>query len=154
MIFFCSWKKLRFREVKGHAQGHTELREDAGIPTRACFICLIPKPLSPSLCLWKETLNNYLAPEHKDRASFYPIRWPQCELGAHLGGVCLLFKQMWVFFVVFFNVCFLAFLSFKNLSQMLSQGIPECTDLFVLLSLAGHLEKALAFWAAASAYAQ
>lgn len=113
---------MRFREVKGHAQGHTELREDAGIPTRACFICLIPKPLSPSLCLWKETLNNYLAPEHKDRASFYPIRWPQCELGAHLGGVCLLFKQMWVFFVVFFNVCFLAFLSFKNLSQMLSRG--------------------------------
>ena len=62
------------------------------------------------------------------------------------GGVnWFLFKQMCFFVVVVFNACFLAFLSFKNLSQMLSQGIPECTDLFVLLSLAGHLEEALAF---------
>lgn len=77
----------------------TEHSGDAGIQTQACFICLVPK----SLCLWPHhsaSGSKRLITEHKDKASFYPIRL-LCELGAHLSGICFPFEQMFCF--SFFN---------------------------------------------------
>ena len=48
-------RKLRFREVKGYAQGHTALRRrwDANPGLLHLLDSKASEPLAPSLCLWQ-----------------------------------------------------------------------------------------------------